>query len=163
MKWEISMALFKGHPQLRWQPKQGEQVIPLDVQEKYPDFADDFAFLEQALLSHFRIFDNEALRAQNQFRLDQVILIVGSALVTILGAVQIALTQAIWPGVVEASLAALLVALGQRTRAIKAQERYFTNRLKAELLRGEYHRFLGRIGPYADGNHRVQLVRRVAE
>ena len=61
-------------------------------------------------------------------------------------------------------LAAGLAAVALRARALKAQERYFTNRLKAETLRGEYFLFLGRIGPYADDRHRAQrLIHRVAE
>jgi hypothetical protein len=158
------LSLFKRLPYLRWRPKEGEQIVSPEVQANYPVFAEDFEQLEQKLMPHFRELDNEALHAQNQFRLEQVALIFGGALATTLGAIQAALAEAAWPGIVEAVLAAMLVAIALRVRALKAQERYFTNRLKAETLRGEYFLFLGRIGPYADNRYRIQrLIRRVAD
>jgi hypothetical protein len=134
------------------------------VQADYPGFAEDFEQLEQELMPHFRKLDNEALRAQNEFRLEQVALIFGGAVATTLGAIQVALAAAVWPGIVEAVLAAVLAYVALRTQALKAQERYFTNRLKAETLRGEYFSFLGRVGHYADDRYRIQrLIRRVAD
>jgi hypothetical protein len=157
------LTLFKRLPYLRWRPKEGEQIVPPEVQADYPAFAEDFEQLEQELMPHFRELDNEALRAQNQFRLEQVALIFGGALATALGAIQAACADAVWPGIVEAALAAVLAYVALRARALKAQERYFTNRLKAETLRGEYFLSLGRVGPYADDRYRVQrLIRRVA-
>ncbi len=77
---------------------------------------------------------------------------------------QAALTNAVWPGIVEAALAAVLAAVALRARELKAQERYFTNRLKAETLRGEYFLFVGRVGHYTDDRYRIQrLIRRVAD
>lgn len=147
------LVLFKRWPYLRWRPKEGEQIVPPEAKANCPAFADDFELLERELMPHFRELDNEALRAQNQFRLEQVALIFGGALATALGAVQAALTNAVWPGIVEAALAAGLAAVALRARALKAQEHYFTNRLKAETLRGEYFLFLGQVGRYAD--HRL--------
>jgi hypothetical protein len=158
------LILFKRLPYLRWRPKEGEQIIPPKAQADYPAFAEDFERLEQELMPHFRELDNEALRTQNQFRLEQVALIFGGALATTLGTIQAVLADAIWPGIVEAVLAAMLAAIALRTQALKAQERYFTNRLKAETLRGEYFLFLGRVGSYADDDYRIQqLIRRVAD
>jgi hypothetical protein len=158
------LSLFKRLPYLRWRPKEGEQIVSLRVQANYPAFAEDFEQLEQKLMPHFRELDNEALRTQNQFRLEQVALIFGGALATTLGAIQAALAEAAWPGIIEAVLAAMLAATALRTQALKAQERYFTNRLKAETLRGEYFLFLGRVGHYAKDRHRIQrLIRRVAD
>lgn len=160
----IGLALFKRLPRLRWRPKEGAQIVPLDVQTNYPTFADDFEWLEQELMPHFRELDNDALRAQNQFRLEEVFLIFGGAFATTLGAMQAAFANVVWPGIVEAVLAASLAAIALRARALKAQERYFTTRLKAETLRGEYFLFLGRIGPYAEDRYRAQrLIRRIAE
>jgi hypothetical protein len=158
------LVLFKRFPRLHWRPREGEQIIPREAEATYPALADDFAFLERALLPHFRELDNEALRAQNQFRLEQMALILGGTLATVLGAVQASLLNAAWPGIVEAVLAAGLTAVAFRAQALKAQERYFTNRLKAEMLRGEYFLFLGRISPYAEDREcPQQLIRRVAE
>src|SRR5262249_18494533 len=104
----------------------------------------------------FRELDAEALRVQNQFRLDQVTLIFGAALVTILGAVHASLRgpPAVWTGIVQSVLAAALSAVAMRLQGTHAQERYFTDRLKAEKLRGEYFLFLGRVGNYAERQDR---------
>jgi hypothetical protein len=159
-----SLALFRRFPRLQWRPKEGEQIVPREVQATYPALAEDFALLEHELLPHFRELDNAALHAQNQFRLEQVALILGGTLATVLGAMQTLLLEAVWPGIAEAVLASGLTAVAFRAQALRAQERYFTNRLKAETLRGEYFRFLGRIGPYAEDREPIQqLRRRVAE
>ena len=44
-------------------------------------------------------------------------------------------------------------------RSFNAQRDYFTYRLIAETLRGEYYLFLGRIGEYADGEKRLQTLK----
>lgn len=158
------LVLFKRRPYLRWRPKEGQQIVSPEARADHPAFAEDFEWLERELVPHFRDLDNEALRAQNQFRLEQVALIFGGALAIALGTVQAALIDAVWPGIIEMVLTAGLAAVVLRVRALKAREHYFTNRLKAETLRGEYFLFLGRIGPYADDRHRAQhLIRRVAE
>jgi hypothetical protein len=113
---------------------------------------------------YFRELDQEALKAQNQFRLGQVALIFGGAVATILGAVQAALAKQMWARLVETIWADALTGIIYYTQQMKAQERYFTNRLKAEALRGEYFLFLGRIGPYADDENRISyLITRVAD
>ena len=82
------LVLFKRRPYLRWRPKEGEQTVPSEAQAGYPSFADDFKWLERELMPHLRELDNEALRAQNQSRLEQVVLIFGGALAIVLGAVK---------------------------------------------------------------------------
>lgn len=158
------MQLFRRLPTLRWRAKKDEHLVPPAVRANYPSLADDFFLLEQELVPHFRTLDNEALRAQNRFRLEQVVIIFGGALATALGAVQVALINTVWSGIVEAVLTIILAAIAQRARAWNAQNRYFTNRLAAETLRSVYFKFLGRLGPYANENSRVpNLIRHVAE
>jgi len=158
------MQLFKRFPTLRWRAKVDEHLVPPAVRANYPTLADDFSLLEQMLVPHFRALDNEALRAQYRFRLEQVVMIFGGALASVLGAIQVALIKTVWPGIVEAVLTVILAAIAQRARAWNAQKRYFTNRLAAETLRSVYFKFLGRLGPYADENSRVpNLIRHVAE
>ena len=112
----------------------------------------------------FRALDSEALATQNQFRLEQFLLIMGGILATLLGVLQTALAAARWPGIAESILASVLAALAMRSRTLNAQQRYLTTRLRAETLRGEYFLFLGRIGDYADEATRTQrLKRRVDE
>ena len=138
----------------------------MDAQKQSRLFADDFKTLEDELMPHFRELDAEALRVQNQFRLDQITLILGGALATILGALHASLSAApaVWAGIIESVLAAALSAVALRLQGTHAQERYFSDRLKAETLRSEYFLFLGRVGTYADEQERLPcLIRRVAD
>jgi hypothetical protein len=157
------MAMFRRLPWLRWKLKVNQEIVPQDVQGEYPAFSQDFGFLEGELLPSFRGLDNEALRAQNQFRLEQLLLILGGALSTILGAVQATLANTVWPGIVLFVLAAALGVVAARVRQLKAQDLYFTSRLKAEMLRGEYFLYVGRIGIYSSElDRKKRLAERVA-
>jgi hypothetical protein len=92
--------MFKRSPSLRWHPPRDQQIVSMEVQKQSPLFADDFKTLDDELMPYFRELDAEALRVQNQFRLDQVRLIFGGALATILGAVHGSLSgmPAVWTG-----------------------------------------------------------------
>lgn len=117
-------------------------------------------------MPHFRELDAEALRVQNQFRLDQITLIFGGTLATVLGALHASLgtAAAVWAGIIESVVAAVLSAVALRMQGTHAQQRYFSDRLKAERLRTEYFLFLGRVGTYADEAERLPcLSRRVAD
>jgi len=160
------MTMFKRLPSLRWSSPRDQQIVSMDAQKQSPLFADDFKTLEDELMPHFRELDAEALRVQNQFRLDQITLILGGALATILGALHASLSAApaVWAGIIESVLAAALSAVALRLQGTHAQERYFSDRLKAETLRSEYFLFLGRVGTYADEQERLPcLIRRVAD
>jgi uncharacterized protein DUF4231 len=115
-------------------------------------------------MPRFRNLDDEALRAQNQFRRQQIILIVGGVITTTLGAIQAAFTEKIWPGAAEAAVAAVLTMVSVIAHDFDAQKKYFSNRLKAETLRSEYFLFLGRTGNYANEDDRVpSLIQRVTD
>ncbi len=158
------ITLFKRLPMLRWRPKAGQQIVESETQNQFSDFKTDFDILERELMPYFRDLDNEALRAQNQFRRQQVILIAGGVIATALGAIQAAKANVIWPGVTEAAVAAFLTMVSVVAREFDAQKKYFSNRLKAETLRAEYFLFLGRLGNYANEADRAQnLIRRVAD
>lgn len=156
-------ALLMRLPSLRWRSTTDEEIVPHEVQSEYPALAMDFTLLEHELLPDFRTLDNDALQTQNQFRLLELIVIVGGILATTLGAIQTARVHDVWPGIVEAVLSALLAGVAVIVRELEPQVKYFTKRLQAELLRSEYFLFLGRITPYADDPDRLQpLKRRVA-
>jgi hypothetical protein len=90
------------------------------------------------------------------------LVIVGGAAATSLGAVQAALGGGVPViGITEAVLAGALAASVTYVRARQAQREYFTTRLKAERLRGEYFLFLGRVHPYDldDAKERVLRLR----
>jgi hypothetical protein len=154
---------FKRLPTLRWKPRD-DALVPPDIQSKYPALASDFAILDEELMPRFHELDNQALKAQNQFRLEQLVLIVGGAIAAILGGLQGAFTNTPWPGFIEALLGVVLTVVAVRTREVRAQRRYLVSRVKAERLRGEYFLFLGRVGGYADidGRNR-RLAERVVE
>jgi len=158
------IALFKRLPMLPWQaPEKIQEIVPPETRSQFPDLTPDFAILETELMPGFRRLDNEALRAQNLFRLQQVILIAGGVIATTLGAIQAAHTKEVWPGVAEAAVAGFLTSVSYIAREFNEQKKYFSNRLKAETLRGEYFLFLGRMGNYANDADRAQnLIRRVA-
>jgi hypothetical protein len=158
------MTLFRRLPRLVWSP-QNEEIVPADVQARHPALAKDFETLDGELLPHFRELNADALRYQNEFRLDQLMLILGGTLATVLGVLHASLPRvATWAGIVEAVLAAALSAVALRARTSGAQQRYFTWRLKAEKMRAEYFLFLGCVGLYADEKTRLpNLIRRVAD
>ncbi len=156
------IQIFRRLPKLNWQIGENRPFIPPDEQSKYPELVEDMKLLDQHLMPEFYELDSKALRLQNQFWLEQLALLVGSALAAILGAVQIAVIQSPIPGILETLVTVILAAITYRVQAYKAQRAYFTNRLAAETLRGEYYLFLGRIDAYADErNRRAVLARRV--
>ncbi|MGE0127717.1 MAG: DUF4231 domain-containing protein [Blastocatellales bacterium] len=158
------ITLFKRMPMLVWRPKENEQIISLDNQNNYPDFKADFEILERELMPHFRQLDNESLRSQNQFRRQQLVLIAGGVIATTLGAIQTTNTNVKWPSIAQAAVAAFLTAVMGLARELQAQKIFLSNRIKAEMLRGEFFLFLGRVGNYANDADRVQnLIGRVAD
>ena len=158
------LTLFKRFPRLFRKKGESYPIIEPAVRVEYPALAGDFEVLDKELMPYFWELDEEALAEQNRFRLAQVTVIGGTAIATTLGAVQAAWPGWKWPGFAEAVLAALLAAVIMQARTLKTHENYFTNRLKAEMLRGEYFLFLGRSAPYNSDAERVSnLVRRVAE
>jgi hypothetical protein len=158
------MKLFKRLPKIRWQPRQDDSFISFEQWDNYPDLKEDLSLLNDHLLPKFHRYDNKALEAQNSFRRDQLILLIGSATAAILGAIQIALIKSWVPGALETVITISLTVMTYIVRSFNKQRGYFTDRLIAETLRGEYYLFLGRIGEYADEEKRLQhLKRRVSE
>jgi hypothetical protein len=154
-------------PRLRWRPGPSDALIRPEVRAAAPALEPEFDVLEAELEPTFYDLDEGALRAQNDFRLGQLLVILGGALATALGAVQAALGGGVTEiGVAEALVAGALAAVVAYVRGRGAQREYFTGRLKAERLRGEYFFFLGRVTPYDvedDDERRRLLRRRVAE
>lgn len=157
------IQIFRRLPKLSWQQGPNMPFISSEEQSKYPELAEDLQLLDKHLMPAFHTLDNKALQSQNQFWLEQLLLLVGSALAAILGAVQIALINWPIPGIIETIITILLAAMTYRVRALNAQRRYFSNRLAAETLRGEYYLFLARVNDYADEQKRRQnLVKNIA-
>lgn len=155
--------LFKRFPISRVLIHEEQHLIPRREQLHYSDFTQEFEILEQELMPAFRELDNAAIAHQRWYRGMYMIMIFGSALVTILGIIQL-VTDADGVGVVGTILAACLGLATLVVRTFHHQERYLNARLAAELLRSEYFLFLGQIEPYVDEQKRVQkLIERVAD
>ena len=157
--------MFTRMPTFFWKPGPKRELVPKEEQAKYPELKEDFEILREHLMKEFWKLDEEALKHQNQFRLDQMQIIFGGVLAALLGVLQATLGNITWiPGVFEAILASYLGYIAFRSRGLKSQENWITSRLKAERLRGEYFLFLGRMEEYADDKKRVPtLIRRVAD
>jgi Protein of unknown function (DUF4231) len=156
-------TLFRRFPRFSWKKEQRSHIVKPEIRNNYPALAGDFALLDKYLMGYFWKLDEEALESQNKFRRAQVILILGTAIAAILGAIQAAYPASKWPSLFETVLAAALTAVIMKIRTLKTHEGYYTNRLKAERLRSEYFLFLGRAEPYSNDDDRVSnLERRVA-
>jgi hypothetical protein len=136
-------------PRLVWRPGERYALVSPELRDAAPALAEDFGILDRELLPEFHELDEGALRAQNTFRLTQILVIVGGAIATLLGAVQAALGGGVTEvGIAEAFVAGMLAAAVTYVRGRQAQREYFTTRLKAEQLRSEYFLFLARVPPY---------------
>lgn len=161
-------ALIAFFPKLRWPdtpPTPGiDPILYCEFPDEYREhLGADWDVLQKHLAQAYVEEDAEAGRAQNEYRRDQVVLIIGGVIATGLAALPGELGWVGWK-VIAAIWAAFLAAWASRSRDLNAQERWRTSRLKAELLRGEYFLFMSGAPPYGDPGCRVRnLRRRVAE
>jgi Protein of unknown function (DUF4231) len=158
-------ALVKRFPRLWWRAGEIQPIIKPEDRADYPNLAEDFSYLDGELMPAFLQLNNEARRYQNNYYLAQLVLILGSALATTLGAIQAGLGGGnFWLGLAETVVAAGIGANVLRVGARTAQQDWLTKRVKAERLRSEYFLFLGRLDPYSsDAERHPNLVQRVAE
>lgn len=139
-------------------------IIEPDGQAAFPEFAEQFAVLDEEIAPRFAAHDLAAQNAQNRYYLEQIALLVGAVAATIAGVLQASLPGEHWPGIVVSVVAALLAWFTARSRAGRSQKLWMDARLRAELLRREYFLYLGQQGRYADdGDRRLRLGRRVRE
>lgn len=158
-------ALLASLPRLRRRSYGRDPLVRPEVRDTASALAPDIEILERELLPDFYDLDEAALRAENTFHLGQLLVIIGGAVATSLGAVQAALGGGVTAiGITEALVAGALAGAVTYVRGRDAQRDYFTSRLKAERLRGEYFLFLGRVRPYDtddDGDRLARLRRQV--
>lgn len=146
-------ALLRRLPRL-WRSAGNVWVpVPKEEQAQYPALAADFAFLDKHLLPSFVELDRRAQHEQNRFRRQQLLILLGGAITTVLGATQAALDEA-WPGWLVAVTGAALGALTFVARRRDSLSRYLSARLRAEQLRSLYFRYLGHVGEFADEQQR---------
>jgi len=147
----MSPAFLIQRPKLVWKPGPAYALVDKEKRPQWPELAEDFETLDEVLVPVYDTLDADALRAQNSFRRGQVLIILGGSVATAIGAVQAALGGgSLVIGFLGAVVAGGLTTLTAIVRGQDAQKQYFTTRLKAERLRGEYFLFLGRLAPYDD-------------
>jgi Protein of unknown function (DUF4231) len=139
-------------------------VLPQDAAERYPQLESDFQLWRDELEQPFRRLDHDAQLLQQQFWRQQVTLILGGLLATVLGAVQAA-NGGGNRGVAaaQAALTGLLTGLTALVRGRRAQQGYLTARLKAERIKSEFFLFLARVGAYAGADRNQRLRQQVED
>jgi hypothetical protein len=136
-------------------------IIPDKGRAQYPELARDFALLDQEVTPVFTGYDLAALRDQNRYRRQQVLILLGTALVAGLGGLQAVFPALRWPGVLLAVLGAALAATTRLARETESQTEYLDARVKAERLRALYFVYLSATGPYAGTDRDIVLRRAV--
>jgi hypothetical protein len=137
---------------------------PDELAQEYPVLAPDLSFWSEHLEARFRLLDHQAKIQQNQFWRQNVTLIVGGLTATTLGAVQAALGgHKAAVAIAQAAITGILVGLTVVIRSRRAQQGYFTSRLKAEQMKSEFFLFLARAGDYAGGDRQGVLLDRVED
>jgi hypothetical protein len=151
-------ALFIRFPSW-WAPRPSWLPISPDKAQDYPALADDIATLDRVVGPVFAESDREALLHQNRYRRQQVVILLGSAVLTGLGGLQAVYPDTKWPGLLLGLLGAVLAVLSNAVNELNALDRFMTERVKAERLRSTYFRYLSRTGRYA-GDDRTSVLRR---
>jgi uncharacterized protein DUF4231 len=165
----MAPALLKRFPKLRT-PSKLDPVIPEEVGDDYPGYlgrdhypllSQDFEVLDKEVVPSFSEYDKAALRDQNRYRRQQVIIILGSALVTGLGGLQAVFPHERWPGQLLAGLGVLLAATAGFAKDRGALADYLGARVKAERLRALHFQYLSATGRYAAAGREDNLRRDV--
>lgn len=160
----MALELVKRFPNPVYRPADLPWLPAADDQH-YRALWEDLKAVHEDLMPTFKTADRAALRAQNAFRGAQVTLILGGAVIAILGSLQAALGDSVtWPSVAQLVVGGVLTWVGSMQTKLETQQRYLKQRLVAERLRGEAFLFLGRIGYPADLDPaRMQLAARVTQ
>ena len=147
-------------PKLR-APAVSQPVIQDKDRAPYPSLAPDFEVLDRLVAPAFAGADLAALRQQNRYRRQQVLILLGSAALSGLGGLQALFADQRWPGLLLAVLGVLLAATGRAARELDDLKGYLDARVKAERLRGLHFLFLSRTGKYANTDREANLQRAV--
>lgn len=153
----MAVPLFRRFPRLRPPAGQWPPIRPGRA-EDYPALAPDLALLDQMATPAFHRWDKAALRDQNAYRRQQVLVLLGSAAVTALGGIQALAPGQRWPGLVLALAGVFLATSSRWARERDSLEGYLRARLRAERLRALHFRYLARVGPYAGDGRATALA-----
>jgi hypothetical protein len=153
----MPVPLLKRFPRLRPQ-SDSWPVIKDDRRADYPALTEDFAQLDEVVAPAFARWDKAAMRDQNAYRRQGVLVLIGSAAVTALGGIQALAPGQRWPGLVLAAAGILLATSSQWARERDSLDSYLQARLKAERLRALHFRYLARAGSFADDGREHALA-----
>lgn len=151
-------ALLKRFPRLRLRAL-STPVVPEEVRSAYPALQSDFAVLDEVVGRPFAAADRGALIEQNRYRLFQVFILLGAALLSGAAALQGVFPDQRWPGIVAAGLGLLLATVGQVAGELSTLAKFQSSRMRAERLRALHFQYLSRSGRYG-GPDRTTALRR---
>ncbi|WP_433503808.1 DUF4231 domain-containing protein [Pseudonocardia halophobica] len=152
-------ALLARFPSLRPPRPRKRSVLAPSAAEEYPQLAADIALADEIVGPEFAATDHAAMVQQNRYRRQQVMIILGTAVLTGLGGLQAVFSDERWPGILVAVLGFLLTFAGRAAGELRALDTFLDERIKAERLKSAYFRFLSRTGRYATED-RVSRLRR---
>jgi len=153
-------ALFVRFPTLR-QSIQSNPIMDPEAAADYRQLADDISAADEIVASAFADSDREALLSQNRYRRQQVVIILGTALLSGLGGLQAVLPDQRWPGILLIVLGLTLTFFGRAAGELDTLDTFLDERVKAERLRSAYFRYLSRTGRYQSADRTTQLRRAV--
>jgi hypothetical protein len=148
-------ALLRRFPSPWYTASVDYPLVSEALRADLPLLDDEISYLESAVVPRFRTLDRAALRAQHAYRLTSVVLILGSAAATSLGAAQAAIGGgSLGIGIAEAIVAAAVSGMLVYARGRRFQQTYLAKRLAAERVKSEYFLFLAHAGIYASDDAR---------
>jgi hypothetical protein len=136
-------------------------VIERGEARRYPALTDDLSVLDEVVGRTFAASERAAQLAQHRYRRQQVVILLGSALLTGLGGLQAILPGAWWLSLGLAVLAIVLTGVSRAAGELKTLECFLNERVKAERLRSMYFRYLSRTGRYRTDDREDVLRRAV--
>ena len=149
-------ALFRRLPKLCYHPASSPIAMLADCDE-FPDLRDDLHFLAEVLQPQFEKCDIEALREQNRYRRQQLVLLAGGTIGAILGALQAAFDKVTWLGWLVVAITLFLVFFMRTTGRRHALQHYAEQRTRAERLRSLYFQYVTRVDRYTGQTRKERL------
>jgi hypothetical protein len=134
-------------------------VLSRKAAADYPELAEDIAKADEIVAVAFAESDRAALVHQNRYRRQQVIILLGTALLSGLGGLQAVFPEQRWPGLLLVALGLVLAFVGRAAGELGTFNTFLNERVKAERLRSAYFRYLSRTGRYKAPDRASQLRR----
>ena len=151
----MALPLFRRFPRLR--APASDPVLKAEHAVRYPALAADLAVLDEVVTPAFAELDEAALRDQNRYRRQQVVVLLGSALATGLGGLQAVFPGQRWPGVLLGLFGIAVAFSSHLADEGKTQAGYLEARVRAERLRALYFRYASMTGRYAGADRLLTL------